>query len=132
MHLLLSLVSVPPAKPRLARITPVAAPLRTLLRLLKVHLLHSAVLVLPRHPILQVSVQLALVVAALPAVALPALERAGGLAARVEGHFAVEGGVDGVHVRVGEGEAGAVDGVEVREDHVMELGGDGGEAGWLW
>ena len=105
-------LSMPSAELRLARITPVAISLRTLLCLAAIHLPNCTILVISRHPALEVSIKLASVGPAMATVAFPgALQRIWAFATRSERDFAVEGLLDTVEVRVREAETSAVNGI---------------------
>jgi hypothetical protein len=99
---------MPPTTIRLTRITPKAPLRRALLRLHTIHPPNSTILILLRHPILQMPIQLTPMHATMPAFlprnAFPgALEPVGAAASGLQGDGDgfLEGGVDAVEVMGG-------------------------------
>ena len=94
------------------------------------HLSHMAILVSLREEVRNMHVQLAAegFAEATGSRAVPhALELVAALAPRVQRRLVVQPPVRGVHLPRGEPETGAVDLVEVTEDHQVQLGGEVGE-----
>lgn len=116
---------MPPTPPRLQRITPIAERLlRTLPSLKPINLPDSTVLVLLRHPVPKMHMQLACTGPAVTAFRFAVEFPGAAFAAGENWGRAMKGLLQVVEVRVGQAEAGTVEGVQVGEDEEVELGGD--------